>query len=379
MEQGKENLLDFQWEENDSLFDFSDGADDAQIEVGEVKESPKEDKDLKDPEESVESEDISTDNSTPDSTNEEDFFGETSEEKVSKESGEDLKTEPSIYADLVKDLKEKGIFKHVELEEGENIDVDKLYELQEEEYEKEVDERINTWASKDLDEDAKEFIKFKRNGGNTEDFFKTYQSSSELPIGDIEDETHQDRVIRYKLKKEGWEEDDIEDNLAYLTDNGKKGRIAKKYYEDVELEDKTNKKEILRQAEESKKEGLNKEVEFKSNIKNILETTNDVKGIKVSDKEKADLFNFLTKKTYKTESNRTLTGFQKKLGDVFQDPNKMVLLAKLVNNDFDMSDFEKKVITNKTKQIKTNLEQRKNTKTNTFGSSVRGKSVADYF
>lgn len=168
---------------------------------------------------------------------EDDFFetiGKTESEK-SETTGE--QGGGSIYKDVYNDLKENGIFKHVELEEDEELDADRLFELQQEEYETEVTERLKAWASEELDDDAKAFIKFKREGGNTADFFNVYKLSSELPSGNIKDEDYQDEVIRYQLKEEGWDRDEIEDRLAYLTENGKKEKVAEKYDEKIKQEE----------------------------------------------------------------------------------------------------------------------------------------------
>jgi hypothetical protein len=312
---------------------------------------------------------------------EEDDFFEV-EEKITKqdEAQEDaLQEEGGIYKDVYNDLKEHGIFKHVELEEGEEIDADKLFELQEEEYETEVSERLKAWASEELDDDAKAFIKFKREGGNTADFFSVYKSSSDVPTGTIEDEDYQDEVIRYQLKQEGWDRDEIEDRLAYLTDNGKKEKVAEKYDVKIKQEEDKKKQTLLKQAEQQKLVSKEQEETFKSNVKETLESVDEVSGFKITLQDKQKILNFLTKKEHKISDTRAITGFQKKLAEVFQDTNKMVLLAKLVESDFDMSDFEKQVTTKKTKQVKSNLEQRKGMRPSNSGSSLKGSNLADLF
>jgi len=88
---------------------------------------------------------------------------------------------------------------------------------------------------------------------------------------------------------------------------------------------------------------------------------------------------FLTKKDEKTVDGKPITGFQKKLAGVFQDKEKMILLAKLVNSDFDMSGFKKATITKKTKQVKKNLEQRRSLRPSGSGGSHQGSSLAELF
>jgi hypothetical protein len=368
----QEGLLGFNWE--------NDGDDFFGIEQTTTATPSKKEKEKKVEIEEEEGNPTPPTSTEPEEEEEDDFF-ETSEEE--EEEGDEGKPNPpastSIYSDVYKDLKEQGIFKHIEVEEGEELDADKFFELQQEEYEAEVNARLTNWATKELDEDAKAFIKFKRDGGNTEDFFSIYSKSTDLPTGDISEESHQDRVIRYQLKQEGWDADEIEDRLRYLTESGRKEKVAKKYNAKIKEQSEAQKAEVLKQANKQKELIQAQEQEFKDNIKSVLDTTKDVKGIKISDKDKIQLYNFLTKKAHKISDTKSITGFQKKLGEAFQDTNKMILLAKLISSDFDMKDFEKATVTKKTQQIKSNLEQRKGLRPTNSGSSLEGKGLADLF
>ena len=304
-------------------------------------------------------------------------FGDDEEDLVDKTKTS--QNEGSFYVDMYKDLKETGIFKHVQLEEGEEIDEDKFIELQEQEYETEVSERLKAWATEELDTDAQAFIKFKRDGGSTEEFFKSFSKVTELPVGNITDEDYQDEVIRYQLSQEGWDRDEIEDRLAYLTESGKKEKMAVKYDAKVKEQVDKEKQELLKQAEINRQKQRETENEFKDTLKEALDETEEINGLKISAQDKIKVFNFLTKKEHKVSNTKSVTGFQKKLAETFQDTNKMILLAKLVESDFDMSGFAKEVVTKKTKEVKTNLEQRKNLRPSNSGSSLQGRSLSDLF
>lgn len=300
------------------------------------------------------------------------FFEE--EDETKKEST----TDNTFYEDVYKDLKEAGIFKHVELEDGEELDADRLYELQQEEIEAEVTSRLDAWASQELDEDAKAFIKFKIQGGDTSEFFKTYQNTSEITLGDIEDEDYQDNLIRYQLQKEGWDKDEIEDRLEFLTESNKKSKFAERYHDRLIKEQEKEKQALVKQAEEQKIKAKQQEEQFRASIKDTLDTNKEINGIKFTDKDKGNLINFLTKKE-KLEDGRVITGFQRKLSESFNDPKKIALLAKILNDDFDFSSFEKSAITKKTKEIKRNIEQRQSMRPTGSGSSSGANSLASLF
>ncbi len=380
VEETNTSLLNFDWENDEvDFFGVSNVTGEAT-----TTEKKKESAKPKEGEEAEEEETQETSSSEENQEQEEVFFNEEESEESESEEEEEEQSSSSensdnYWKDVYKDFKENGILKHVEIEEGEEVDSEKLFELQQQDYEAEVDARLKNWAKEELDEDAQAFIKFKRNGGSTAEFLRIYSSSSEIPTGDIKEEEYQDKVIRYQLKQEGWDSDEIEDRIQYLTENGKKESVAKRYDKKVKEADKQNKKALQEQAIRQREAVAEQEREFKENIKGVLEETKEVNGFKITPKDKTELYNFLTKKNHKISDTKSITGFQKKLGEAFQDTNKMILLAKLISSDFDLSQFEKQTITKKTKQIKSNLEQRKNLRPSKSGSSSQGSSLADLF
>ena len=369
VETSQNSLMDFNWDESgaDSFFGLN--------EFGEESKPAEEEKTPKSVVQTTPSpatETVESDKEEVEKQEELSFFEE--EDKTKKEST----TDNAFYEDVYKDLKEAGIFKHVELKDGEELDADRLYELQQEEIEAEVTSRLDAWASQELDEDAKAFIKFKIQGGDTSEFFKTYQNTSEITLGDIEDEDYQDNLIRYQLQKEGWDKDEIEDRLEFLTESNKKSKFAERYHDRLIKEQEKEKQALVKQAEEQKIRAKQQEEQFRVSIKDTLDTNKEINGIKFTDKDKNNLINFLTKKE-KLEDGRVITGFQKKLSESFNDPKKIALLAKILNDDFDFSSFEKSAITKKTKEIKRNIEQRQSMRPTGSGSSSGANSLASLF
>ena len=368
VETSQNGLMDFNWDESgaDSFFGLNEfGEEPKPIE----EKTPKSVVQTTPP---PTTETIESDKEEVEKQEESSFFEE--EDETKKEST----TDNAFYEDVYKDLKEAGIFKHVELEDGEELDADRLYELQQEEIEAEVTSRLDAWASQELDEDAKAFIKFKIQGGDTSEFFKTYQNTSEITLGDIEDEDYQDNLIRYQLQKEGWDKDEIEDRLEFLTESNKKSKFAERYHDRLIKEQEKEKQALVKQAEEQKIRVKQQEEQFRASIKDTLDTNKEINGIKFTDKDKGNLINFLTKKE-KLEDGRVITGFQRKLSESFNDPKKIALLAKILNDNFDFSSFEKSAITKKTKEIKRNIEQRQSMRPTGSGSSSGANSLASLF
>ena len=298
---------------------------------------------------------------------------EEGEEIVEKKNEEPV---DSIYNDLFKDLKENNIFNHVELQEGEELTAERFFQLQEEEYEAEVRERIDNWA-KNIDEDGRKYLKFLSDGGKTKDFLDVYVNTDEPLEGDIEDEEYQDDLIREKKLSEGFSRDETEEYLSNLPKTVKK-KEASLYKENVQKDIDYKKEQLLKQQEQQKQRQIEEQQQFNKNIQDILDNQKEVGGFKITEKDKTNIYNFLTRKDQKVNDKVIVTGFQKKLAEVFKDTNKLVVLAKLLHNDFDLSQIEKQIITKETKKIKYNLENRK-TISSSSGSSYKEKQFYDLF
>lgn len=307
----------------------------------------------------------------------------TPEPEVTQEVEPEQKVEPvnSIYTDVYKDLKDYGIIKNVELEDVGNLSAADLEEIYQKDYELEVEKRIKEWSSTQ-DKDFQDFIRFKLNGGNTRDFLNHVSSNEDyLPEGNIEDENFQDDIIRYQLAyREGWDAEEVEERLEQLTNNGKKANTAAKYYQRIEQEKELERERLLEEQERKKYQAIQQENEFKNNVSQVLQASSDINGYKIANKEKQGIYDFITKRSIRVNDTQAVTGFQKKLAEALQDNKKVVLLAKMLMNDFNFKDFEKQVETKVTKQVKSNLENRTGLKSNSSsGSSTNRLNLSSIF
>lgn len=374
-------LIDFNWDESTDLSnifsedanenspeDFEDnkGFEDFEDDFGDEEDFEKNDSEEKEEKEEKKS---SSKNNSKEKVK--DFEKEDSSDNI----------ETSIYTDVFKDLKQYGILKHVDIEEGENLDAKQLSKLYEEEYNTEVSNRINAWASQELDEEAQQFIIFKRNGGNTRDFLNKLKeiNNTGFSDGDISDEDYQDEIIRKQLKEDDWDDDEIEERLESLTNNGKKESVAKKYYERFQKLKSKEIEKIVEEQEEAKRKLKQAQTEFKEELQSTLDSNEELLGFKMTKKDKETIFKSLTERTVRDEDNSLVTPFKQKLDGVFKDPKKLIILTKLLNNDFDMSDFKKSVITQETRKFKSHLENRKGLKNSSFGSSTGEINLSKLF
>ena len=281
---------------------------------------------------------------------------EEDDEVDSKNPDEDEEVD-NIYLDFFNDLKDKGIFKNVQLPEGENLTADRLFELQEEEIEAEVTNRLNSFGDR-LGEDGKHFLQYIQAGGKTSNYFDAIKEYSLDLEGDLDDESYQDKIIRYKMQKEGRDEEEIEERLEYLGEKGKKKQVAERSLSVISKDIEEEKKEIIENIKKEKEELKERKRNYREALKSSIADINEINGIKVNKNEKEDIVDFLTRDAYTSNDGQTITEFQKRLYDVFNDTNKSILLAKMLMNDFDLSDFAKSIETKSIKKVRSNLENR---------------------
>lgn len=371
-ENGK-SLEDFTWD-NEDFFGIPAQVESSQKVIDEIADDDKsteketEKSSLKEPEDEEDE-------------NEDELFSDNAQKAAGEKEEEDEEEndDSEFFTTLSKELTEKKIFQHVKLAEGEKIDEEKFFELQNEEVEGRVEEAIQDFITQVGDEDGAAFIKFKKAGGRTADFFEFYSSvSGELDV-DIEKESGQDAVLRKWYKTiENLDDEDIEDKLDWLKEGGKKKKYAEKYLLKMEAETKSAKDKFLNDQLEAQTERENAKKAFSTNLKTTLDTTDAVGDFVFSKAEKPSLMDYILKPAVKLKTNQYLTQFQSDLNEIVKgDPQKLLILAKLLKTKFDTSDMIVKQKTEAVKKVKSTLAS-KSSQLSSVNNSKR-KSLIDHF
>lgn len=356
--------VDFKWDDAD-FFGIKEETDKVDEIVEEVKKEIKVD----DKKETVEDK---TDTKEVKEEKEETFFEEEKEE-VKIEEEEEIKDD--FFVNLTKDLKERNVFSTVDIPEDEVIDEEKFFELHTKEVENRVDEVFQGFFE-ELDDDGAAFLKFKKEGGNTKDFFKVYSQGSNTPkLEDLETDHEKEAVIKHYLQNyDDIDSSDIESRITWMKDNNVIDKYSDRYSNKIKEIDKKSKIELEKRIEENKKIEAKQRSEFKTEIKSFIKDNNVLDEFQV----KSSLVNYITEPSIKVGVNQYVTPLQNKLAEVFKDREKLVKLSVILESDFDFSDLVKKVETKNTREIKSNLRRQSETKKSS--SRARGrKSLAEWF
>lgn len=301
---------------------------------------------------------------------EEVFFDEEDEVESPKSQNE------FSYSNAYKILKEKGVIT-IDVENESEVDEDTFIQLQEEEIETRLEETIKSFME-ELDDDAKAFLRFKKEGGDTTQFFEIYKELSEAPIPTQGDERSEIKFLKHYYKNyEDLDDEDIEDKIEFLKETGKLSKYAHKHYETLEEAIEERKEEAVKRQQALQKQQEEVKKQYVKDLKNTIEDAEKIKDWTITPKDKKVLHNYMTKAAVKIGNNQYLTQFQNDLQEAFKDKEKTILLAKLLANDFDLSDIKEKAKSELVKETKNKLSSGKITPVNSKGS--RNKGLADYF
>lgn len=293
--------------------------------------------------------------------------------------------DPKFFLTLASELKDRKILQSVEVEADKEYTEDEFFELMDKDVESRIQEAFEAFAQ-NLDDDGKAFIKFKKEGGKTSDFFTHFVSPFEIEEFDPKDETHIQKTLSYYLTAvENLDAEELADRLSYLKDSGKEKAYAAKYFNLIQ-EDKEEKQEAIVKAQEANNKKRQENVlSFNTELDKTLKATKAVGAFSITPEDQKQLGAFMTKPTEKVGSNRFVPKMQIELARILkaetpQDKADFILLAKLIRDKFDTTDLIAKVKTEVTKDAKSNLRKVKSGSVRAASAGGTGnKQLTDYF
>ncbi len=299
-------------------------------------------------------------------------------EKKDKSETELENSDNQFFNVLANEMKDSGIFSSVDVPE-EDLEEKEFAKLLETEVDNRVQETFEGFFE-ELDDDAKSFLKHKRDGGNTRQFFVNLNSTSNIPEGELGDDRHDKAIARYYFKNiEHMDDEEVADRIQWLEDTGKTSKNAERYDKKIKAHTLRQTQMLEKGRKDAIKDAENNAKNFSKTIKTVLKESEDVKGFTITKSDKKELLPYITESEVKIGKNKFITGLQSDLRKIMGSPDKLILLAKLLKSDFDTSSITTKEKTKTTRTIKENLSRaKKNTKT-TSSEGSKSKSLSDFF
>lgn len=186
-------------------------------------------------------------------------------------------------------------------------------------------------------------------------YLSKYNEAVELENVDMSDPRNQEAIFREYLYRTGLDEDEVEEQLEYAQKTGKLISFSEKYY--VKLLEKSR-EEREQQAEASAQR--QREIEERENARQesyitTLESaikSGEIMGYPINQNDAAELFDYVTNKSYQLPNGQKISEFEMKLAKLRQeDPQKFLAVARLVQTDLDLTPIKKKGISEETNSI----------------------------
>ena len=273
----------------------------------------------------------------------EDLFGDalTEEERVEKaEKESDSKTGKIDYLKRVKDLVNDGVFYNFE-------ELDELESLTKEEYEEirkqqldAIKDDLKDEVLSDLSTDEKEFLEYKKSGGNLEAYTKSFLNKQRVQNFDISTDNGKKAVVfEYYTKVNGYTPERAHKMIGMLEKGMELEDEAEMLYERLNKYAEQEHQEVLRRQQEYIESIQQAERDYRESVKNNLKES----GVDTKNTNKI-------LKTLTERDERGFTPIDKAFLSLRNDPEKSKFLYDILM-DFDT--FKKSI--EKDKQSETAL------------------------
>ena len=276
------------------------------------------------------------------------------------------------YSLLTKELVGEGIFDKKILPKDGELNKRQFVDL----FDKAVDERVNNTIKSmvsGLDDTGKEYLKFLKDGGTTQEFFELH-AENDIPENiDLSDIENQKLIVRTYMTAQFGEDDlsdeEIEDSIQSLLDTKRLEKVATSNYKLLLAQSKQKKQEKIAQVKVKQDKKQQDAAKFATKVKDVASELEKYKGVSFSKDELDDLVDYVSTPRHRKQ-DKTVSGMIKELDNIFSDPKSILLLAKIIKNNFDgISSLKKEGKTEQSKSVRKSVNN-----FNEGGKSLRSSS-----
>lgn len=276
-------------------------------------------------------------------------------------------TDDLYFNNVYNNFRELGLLSDAaDLEEGKVLTNEELVSILDENSRKKARKMYeDEFLSRIQDEDAREYLNYVMQGGNSQDFFQQRINSPVVDInGDINDEKVQNKIIsKYMSQFENMDEEEISEQIQMYSDAGKKEKYARMYLDRMRKYDEAQKEDLRKRAEYEEQQVQQNYQRVYNAYKSEIDATESVFGVKCDDSKRQRLMGMFFNPV-KLDDGNVATEFQIRLSNALNDPKKAIVLADMLFNDFDVSKYSKAVETAVTRKIRSGLDGKPKVKKN---------------
>jgi hypothetical protein len=352
------------------------GADpDTVIELGseEAKKSPETQK-------SVPEKKVSKESTKEEENIEETILGEDKEDNKEKvENKEGGKIDDNIFSSLGKELLDLGVFS---LNEGEEaLDLKDGQQLLDR-FRSEIQKGSVAWLDNflsDYGDDYKDaFNAIYINGVHPQEYFQQQAVIESLENLDLSIASNQKQVLRAYYKSIEWSEQEIDEELQSLEDEGNLEKQSTRMHKVLLKQEQQQ--AVLKQQQRQQEIAAQTRItqQTQAAVQKILTDklkTKEFDGIPVDEKFARETSDFLLQPRYKLGNGEVLTQFEKDLLDLrrpefYEKKVKVGMLLQMLEKDPTLSKIQKKAISEKSGELFQSLTRQQSTQTRKGEDSI---------
>jgi hypothetical protein len=305
----------------------------------------------------------------------------TAAEEEEEEDDDDSKNQNQNDDDLADDTDDsddinyyeafgKGLLRSGHFDLGEEVDPDQL-EWSEETFLEMMSTTVENKAWKQLEEIALEaygqeglelvkdlFI----NKVPVQQYLSKYNEQLALENVDLTNPQNQEAIFREYLTRTGLDADEVEEQLEYAIKTNKLETFSEKYYAKLLDRSKQEREALAEQSAQRQRENQERENARQESYIKTLEgaiKAGDINGYPITQNEAANLFDYVTNKSYQLPNGQKISEFEFTLAKMRQeDPQKFLAVARLVQADLDLTPIKKKGVSEETNSIFKELQNK---------------------
>ena len=315
---------------------------------------------------------------------EEDEDPEDPDEEDTENNDEDstVDSDEMYFTKMALDLKDRGTFRELQIDESKPLSEDEFFDLQEKEFEVRMEEAFEQFAE-DMDADGKDFIRAKKKGMSTRDFLTKYLAPTfDLVDFDPSNKSHISKTIDHYLRNvEGLEGEEFEDRKEWLKNSGKEAIHAEKFFNKIQKSDTARKQNIMAALEQRNKEQEESVEEFKAALAEVINKTETVGVFSIDKSARKEIYEAITKPTVKAKKGTYIPKLVARVSKILsgateKDLKDLIALTMILESDFKLPNLKQEVETQVTREAKARIGK-KQPKATTSGRAKR--ELADFF
>jgi len=209
------------------------------------------------------------------------------------------------------------------------------------------------------------------NGANPREYFSQAAKVEDFTNLDLSKEANQESVVRQTLLDQGFEPEDIDNEIEKIKNYGDLEDVSKRHHKVLVKKEQATLKQREAQAAQTLKIKQEQKALYVDNVRATLTEKLKAKefdGIPLNTQTANELQDFLLVDKWKTESGETLTDFDKAILEMKRPENhatkvKLGLLLKLLEKDPTLSTIQKRGVSKKTSQLFKDVARQKTSAT----------------